>query len=67
MSEMEWTVPVVHPLTGRTNLTVGVDDGEVVMRCPGGAEFVVPASSDIQLNEAVAQAREAQQQMGRWP
>lgn len=59
MADMKWTVPVIlPPPTGqRRDLSVIVEDGEVLLVTPFGARMRLPATSDAVLAEAVREAR----------
>lgn len=62
---MEWPVTVeTLPDHTRQSLNVTVEDGEVVV-VPPPRPFIVPPSSDDDLCDAIRQARQVQQGMGR--
>jgi hypothetical protein len=63
---MQWDVPVVVSASSqRRMLRVVISDGEVVLIPPPGAGFILPASSDAALADAIEQARDVAMQMGQ--
>lgn len=55
---MNWTVPVVAlPTEQRRHFKVTVEDGEVLLVTPFGAQMRLPVTSDDALCEAVREAR----------